>query len=189
MYYEQSCWITKKCPTNSTCPESPAKSQLRGTLQMLLAGPMGKFVDRSWTCLSNPWTWPELASEHFGLKNHYWSSSKRYDIDDKHLFLVKDPTSLLQSCEFPRWFLWAAQPHSTGTSRWHLKAPRLRYFPHHRAPEKANHQLIDGGFHNHGDIPRPLDGWFHGKSHDYMDDDWGYPCFRKPPDGLSSHHL
>ena len=28
-----------------------------------------------------------------------------------------------------------------------------------------------------------MDGLFHGKSHLEMDDDWGYPYFRKPPRG------
>ena len=26
-----------------------------------------------------------------------------------------------------------------------------------------------------------MDGFFHGKSHLEMDDDWGFPYFRKPP--------
>ena len=30
-----------------------------------------------------------------------------------------------------------------------------------------------------GCTPLSLDGWFHGKSHLLMDDDWGYPYFRK----------
>ena len=36
-----------------------------------------------------------------------------------------------------------------------------------------------GGFHSHGINPQMI-GWFHGKSHLEMDDDWGYPNFRKP---------
>ena len=30
-------------------------------------------------------------------------------------------------------------------------------------------------------VPQCLDGLFHGKFHLQMDDDWGYPYFRKPP--------
>ena len=37
-----------------------------------------------------------------------------------------------------------------------------------------------GGFHGHGGTP--MAGWFTiGKYHLEMDDDWGYPYFRKPP--------
>ena len=31
------------------------------------------------------------------------------------------------------------------------------------------------------ELPKTLDGLFHGKSHLEMDDNWGYPYFRKPP--------
>ena len=36
----------------------------------------------------------------------------------------------------------------------------------------------------YGAIPKMVGGFiglFHGRSHLEMDDDWGYPCFRKPP--------
>ena len=43
-------------------------------------------------------------------------------------------------------------------------------------------QRRDGGFHQWG---YPKDGWFIiWKIHLEMDDDWGYPYFRKPPYGL-----
>ena len=30
-------------------------------------------------------------------------------------------------------------------------------------------------------VPQQLDGLFHGKSENKVDDNWGYPYFRKPP--------
>ena len=30
-------------------------------------------------------------------------------------------------------------------------------------------------------VPQELDGLFHGKSHLEMDENWGYPCFKKTP--------
>ena len=43
-----------------------------------------------------------------------------------------------------------------------------------------NNYYIHGAFHKWG-YPSSLDGLFHGQSHLEMDDDWGYPYFRKPP--------
>ena len=43
--------------------------------------------------------------------------------------------------------------------------------------------LILGGCRRHKDSPPlKMDGLFHGESGIEMDDDWGYPLFRTPPD-------
>ena len=42
-------------------------------------------------------------------------------------------------------------------------------------------QLISGGGSIVMGVPQRLDGFFQRKSQSKMDDDWGYPNFRKPP--------
>ena len=108
-------------PTISIGPESPAESQLRGTLQVLLAA-LGKEThgagDRNinsyllkWglprphqlkfgDVLTNPVNVYPLNSQFFWLKNHYLLFKK---IWVKNLFLVNDPTNLwlnhVKSCK------------------------------------------------------------------------------------------
>ena len=52
----------------------------------------------------------------------------------------------------------------------------------HGDPQVAHDcdQVDTTGFLNWG-YPQELDGLVHGKSQSKMDDDWGYPHFRRPP--------
>ena len=49
-------------------------------------------------------------------------------------------------------------------------------------------QLISGGGSIVMGVPQRLDGFFQRKSQSKMDDDWGYPNFRKPPYRYGMHN-
>ena len=95
----------------------------------------------------------------------------------KSLFLqVKSPFSYGFPYGFPFVFLWVSYVGNPELAGIGLSQPATN--------------RLSLGFHSHGEIP--IAGWFLLRENPTkMDDDWGYPYFRKPPyaHGFSIHHF